>query len=852
MFAHSLAWLLAGAHTVALTAPAELPLLHRDGDPRPAVSGIANERAYDVVVDPFGPSRIGRLAAIRLGLDDERDDLVFDLTLGPLALDGLRAEVVDGEDLVLGLAALPELVSHLDPVTGTVHLLRASDRDQLAPFPIALPRHDGHRSWPSGPLAGAPIDLAATATVGPVDARWSAGRYEAWILGADPRFPFPVRHADEGVLGADALATVAVRCAPAAEACAFDPVDQHWAHDAEQVGARRAEALDEVEEKAALWTVPEGPDPAVSVPEGDPGSSWEASRWLDLSDAAWRAGKAPRALYAAAVATDAGRDRCQPWMVLGERTLRVGAGLDRADGKPAADPVPFLERAWRQLRLHEDGAQGYTLSQPEACRAAAALLDEARLRSPDEAGELLTPLGRAVRHLHRGELRRADAALREAFADGTPATPERLAVHAVVQHRLGRDLPAVAAVERLAADPDADTLWVGELAVAVVGPERLRALATGPAWRTVADRHQGHERATQVLSLSDSTDDGPTLAAEVALRLARQPGDPTGWALARWLGNEAPSGPPSLDDAVIASWLGDDEPLRGWPLHALVLDVVAVDPPLAKPVLPADRSPAGTPAEPPRVESAPPPEPVMIPALVSMAFAFDHDHAAFATFLDGAVTDEGVDYAALAGRENTLDAYLKEVAEVDASGFDKAQQLALYVNAYNAYTLKTMLDTGAASIMEIDGGKVWDARTFPVAGASLTLNQMEHEHARKLADGRVHAVVNCASKGCPPLPPVPLKGSGIDAQLDAAARRWAATNAYRLSGDTVALSMIFDWYGDDFVGVKAERDLPKVDGKAEQALWFLAPYVDDATKTKLLSGTLTATWAEYDWSRNAL
>ena len=245
----------------------------------------------------------------------------------------------------------------------------------------------------------------------------------------------------------------------------------------------------------------------------------------------------------------------------------------------------------------------------------------------------------------------------------------------------------------------------------------------------------------------------------------------------------------------------------------------------------------------------------MIPALLvttGLALGFDHHHSRFATFLDDAVTPQGVDYATLATRSDTLDAYLKELAEADASGFDPAQQLALYVNAYNAYTLRLMLDSDVASIREIDNGKVWDTRTFPVAGALLTLNQMEHEHARKLADGRVHAVLNCASKGCPPLPPDPLVGEGIDAQLNAAATRWAHTNAFALSGDTVALSRIFDWYGDDFASVKAERDLPKVSGKEEQALWFLAPYVDETTRATLLSGELAATWAEYDWSRNSL
>jgi hypothetical protein len=241
----------------------------------------------------------------------------------------------------------------------------------------------------------------------------------------------------------------------------------------------------------------------------------------------------------------------------------------------------------------------------------------------------------------------------------------------------------------------------------------------------------------------------------------------------------------------------------------------------------------------------------MMLASLAAAAEFDHGHEQLDRFLDGAVSPAGVDYGTLKGRVDTLDAYLKGVASVDASGFTGPQKLALYVNAYNAYTLKTMLEEGPpASIRDLDGGKVWDARTFPVAGQQLTLNQMEHEHARKLADGRVHAVVNCASKGCPPLPPDPLTADGVDAQLDAAAAVWAKTNAYVLDGSTVRLSKIFDWYAGDFEAVAAERDLDGVDGKHEQALWFLAKHVDDATRQRLLSGELTADWNDYDWSLN--
>jgi hypothetical protein len=245
---------------------------------------------------------------------------------------------------------------------------------------------------------------------------------------------------------------------------------------------------------------------------------------------------------------------------------------------------------------------------------------------------------------------------------------------------------------------------------------------------------------------------------------------------------------------------------------------------------------------------------MLLLALVALASAgeagFDHAHAGLAKFLDGAVSEAGVDYGALAGRRAQLTAYLDQIAEADTAGWSNSQRLALYVNAYNAWTLATILDSGPPkSILDLDGGKVWDTRKFQVAGEQLTLNEIEHGRARKLADGRVHAALNCASKGCPPLPPTPLTATGQSAHLDADAARWVRTNAFRLDGTTVAVSKIFDWYGEDFVAANG-GDIPAVDGKLENALWFLSRHADAATAAKLTSGSLTATWQDYDWSLN--
>jgi hypothetical protein len=226
------------------------------------------------------------------------------------------------------------------------------------------------------------------------------------------------------------------------------------------------------------------------------------------------------------------------------------------------------------------------------------------------------------------------------------------------------------------------------------------------------------------------------------------------------------------------------------------------------------------------------------------AEGYDHTYAAFDRFLEGAVDDSGVRYDLLASRRALLDAHLAQVAAAPVATFSREEQLALYVNAYNGYTLLTMLDAmPIASIRELDGGKVWSTRTFAVGGGKLTLDAMEHERARKLTDGRVHAVVNCASRGCPPLPPDPLTPGNLERSLDEAARRWVRVNAASVQGSTVRLSKIFSWYAADFTkwgGV----DLPNADASQDAAIGFLRAFGGS------IGEVATVGWAEYDWALN--
>lgn len=240
----------------------------------------------------------------------------------------------------------------------------------------------------------------------------------------------------------------------------------------------------------------------------------------------------------------------------------------------------------------------------------------------------------------------------------------------------------------------------------------------------------------------------------------------------------------------------------------------------------------------------------MLFSLLSFGFAFDHSHAAFQAVLSARLYSGRVDYAAIKADPAPLDAYLGAVATADVGGMTAAQSKAFYINAYNALTIDLIADNyPLVSILTLDFGKVWDKRSFLVAGQQKTLNDIEHRILRPLGDARIHAAVNCASVGCPPLAAWVFTADKLDKQLDGAATAWVAGTV--VSGSNVAVTKIFDWYGDDFLPAYGMGyfDIPGVEGKAEATLNFIAAF-SPALAPTLRAGGLTVSYQNYDWSVN--
>ncbi len=141
------------------------------------------------------------------------------------------------------------------------------------------------------------------------------------------------------------------------------------------------------------------------------------------------------------------------------------------------------------------------------------------------------------------------------------------------------------------------------------------------------------------------------------------------------------------------------------------------------------------------------------------------DHGTWNRFLKTYVSDgdDGV-YRVAYGRvtgadKRVLEDYVAGLAATPISGYARAEQLAYWINLYDALTVKVVLDHYPVdSIRDIDispglfADGPWDRKLVEIEGEDVSLNDIEHRILRPIwRDPRIHYAVNCASIGCPDL-----------------------------------------------------------------------------------------------------
>lgn len=156
-----------------------------------------------------------------------------------------------------------------------------------------------------------------------------------------------------------------------------------------------------------------------------------------------------------------------------------------------------------------------------------------------------------------------------------------------------------------------------------------------------------------------------------------------------------------------------------------------------------------------------------------------------------------------------LEQYLTQLSAINIDNYNRDEQLAYWVNLYNALTVNTVLHHyPVKSILKInispgwfDIGP-WNAKLITVNGISLTLNDIEHRIIRPIwNDPRTHYLLNCASYSCPNLQKTTYTGDNIHQLLNNSAKEYV--NDHRgiaIQSDSLIVSQIYSWYRSDFGG----------------------------------------------------
>lgn len=210
-------------------------------------------------------------------------------------------------------------------------------------------------------------------------------------------------------------------------------------------------------------------------------------------------------------------------------------------------------------------------------------------------------------------------------------------------------------------------------------------------------------------------------------------------------------------------------------------------------------------------------------------------------------TDDGVNLFAY-GKVSDLDKallkeYLSELTAQDPRALNKDEQMAYWINLYNALTIDVVLDEyPVSSIRKIrfltSPFGPWDKSLVEIDGEDLTLNDIEHRILRPIwQDPRIHFAVNCASIGCPNLQGTVFTAANLESLLDKGAVEFINHGRGVGGGDgKLKLSSIFDWYGDDF------------GSDVSEIVEYLGDFMDE-DRQSLLTDYESVSY-DYDWSLN--
>jgi hypothetical protein len=237
---------------------------------------------------------------------------------------------------------------------------------------------------------------------------------------------------------------------------------------------------------------------------------------------------------------------------------------------------------------------------------------------------------------------------------------------------------------------------------------------------------------------------------------------------------------------------------------------------------------------------------LLLSAHISKSQSTAPTHELFTILLKKHVSVNGqVNYQGFIKDSVSLNQYLNQLSNStpNSRAWSKEEQMAFWINAYNAFTIKLILKHYPVESIKDIGSKIqipfvntpWDIKFITIGSEKLDLNNIEHEKLRKaFGDPRVHMALVCASKSCPVLLNEAYSSKQLETQLNRQTKVFL-TDSFRnkVAPESLQISQIFNWYKMDFTK----------NGNSVQS--FISTY----SGIKVKSGA-KITYLEYDWGLN--
>ena len=192
------------------------------------------------------------------------------------------------------------------------------------------------------------------------------------------------------------------------------------------------------------------------------------------------------------------------------------------------------------------------------------------------------------------------------------------------------------------------------------------------------------------------------------------------------------------------------------------------------------------------------------------------DHAQWQGFIDRHVapSESGINLVAYGdvtqAERKKLNQYIASLTAIDPRTLRRDEQMAYWINLYNALTIEVVLRyPDKKSILRM-GERLfavgpWKDKLVTIAGEEVSLDDIEHRILRPIwRDHRIHYAVNCASLGCPNLATTAFTADKLDALMAQGERDYVNhPRGVGFENGKLTLSSIYDWYGSDFADDEA-------------------------------------------------